>query len=127
MRAHPELQVIETARGQALADEFGIKFFETSAKNNINVEKAFTEIARDVMIRLRDQVIPPWFQNGLNDRVRRRQRMAGKRQEIRWTWLVAGSRARKVAVSFDDHSLACVGFLIGVEDKDRDMLSLCEV
>mmetsp|Transcript_38804 Transcript_38804/g.122296 ORF Transcript_38804/g.122296 Transcript_38804/m.122296 type:complete len:227 (-) Transcript_38804:135-815(-) len=65
-------KVIETARGQALADEFGIKFFETSAKNNINVEKAFTvsgpsslhsclhlvdfqEIARDVMVRLREQ------------------------------------------------------------------------
>jgi len=41
-------KVVDTARGQALADEFGIKFFETSAKNNINVEKAFFEIARDV-------------------------------------------------------------------------------
>lgn len=47
-------QVIDTARGQALADEFGIKFFETSAKNNINVEKAFFEIARDVMKRLQE-------------------------------------------------------------------------
>mmetsp|Transcript_38803 Transcript_38803/g.122295 ORF Transcript_38803/g.122295 Transcript_38803/m.122295 type:complete len:95 (-) Transcript_38803:135-419(-) len=53
--SHTVPQVIETARGQALADEFGIKFFETSAKNNINVEKAFTEIARDVMVRLREQ------------------------------------------------------------------------
>lgn len=42
---------------QALADEYGIKFYETSAKNNINVEKAFTEMARDVMKRLQEQVI----------------------------------------------------------------------
>uniref|UniRef100_A0A6T8NAK7 Rab8 n=2 Tax=Hemiselmis andersenii TaxID=464988 RepID=A0A6T8NAK7_HEMAN len=48
-------KVIDTARGQALADEFGIKFFETSAKNNINVEKAFFEIARDVLKGLADK------------------------------------------------------------------------
>mmetsp|Transcript_15475 Transcript_15475/g.30564 ORF Transcript_15475/g.30564 Transcript_15475/m.30564 type:complete len:214 (-) Transcript_15475:126-767(-) len=50
-----EKKVIETARGQALADEFGIKFFETSAKNNHNVEKAFFEIARDVLKGLADK------------------------------------------------------------------------
>ena len=49
-------QVIDTARGQALADEFGIKFFETSAKNNINVEKAFFEIAREVMKGIAEKV-----------------------------------------------------------------------
>ena len=27
------------SKGQALANEFGIKFFETSAKSNINVEE----------------------------------------------------------------------------------------
>jgi GTPase SAR1 family protein len=48
-------QVIDTARGQALADEYGIKFFETSAKNNINVEKAFFEMAREVLKRLMEQ------------------------------------------------------------------------
>mmetsp|Transcript_2864 Transcript_2864/g.4662 ORF Transcript_2864/g.4662 Transcript_2864/m.4662 type:complete len:211 (+) Transcript_2864:234-866(+) len=48
-------KVIDTARGQALANEFGIPFFETSAKNNIAVEKAFTEIAKDVMKRLQEQ------------------------------------------------------------------------
>ncbi|KAI4300351.1 hypothetical protein L6164_033739 [Bauhinia variegata] len=29
---------IPTSRGKALADEYGIKFFETSAKTNLNVE-----------------------------------------------------------------------------------------
>ena len=31
--------MIDTERGQALADEYGIKFMETSAKNSINVDK----------------------------------------------------------------------------------------
>jgi len=49
-----EKKVINTARGQALADQHGIKFFETSAKNNINVEEAFSTIARDIKTRLFD-------------------------------------------------------------------------
>ena len=28
------------SKGQALADEFGIQFFETSAKSNVNVDEA---------------------------------------------------------------------------------------
>ena len=39
---------------QALADRHGIKFFETSAKNSINVEEAFYAIARDIKARLMD-------------------------------------------------------------------------
>ena len=34
-------KAIETSRGQALADEYGMRFFETSAKNNINVEDVY--------------------------------------------------------------------------------------
>jgi len=48
-------KVVETSRGQALADEFGIKFYETSAKKNMNVDQAFTDIARHVMLRLQEQ------------------------------------------------------------------------
>lgn len=47
--------MIDTARGQALADEYGMKFFETSAKNNIKVEQAFFEMAREVLKRLNEQ------------------------------------------------------------------------
>lgn len=47
-------KAIETTRGQALADEYGMKFFETSAKNNINVEEAFISIARDIKKRIMD-------------------------------------------------------------------------
>lgn len=47
-------KLVETARGQALADEYGIKFFETSAKSNINVVEGFTAIATDIKKRLMD-------------------------------------------------------------------------
>lgn len=32
-------RAVPTSKGQALADEFGIRFFETSAKNNSNVDE----------------------------------------------------------------------------------------
>lgn len=37
-----------TLQGAKLAEEYGIPFFETSAKADINVEKGFLAIARDV-------------------------------------------------------------------------------
>ncbi|TYZ59772.1 hypothetical protein PybrP1_007655 [[Pythium] brassicae (nom. inval.)] len=48
-------KVVSTEEGQALADEYGVKFFETSAKNNINVESGFIEIAREVKNRLMEE------------------------------------------------------------------------
>jgi Ras-related protein Rab-8A len=72
---------VPTSKGQALADEYGIKFFETvsgvfylkmwklsellccyanenaqlqSAKTNLNVEEVFFSIARDIKQRLAD-------------------------------------------------------------------------
>ncbi|CAL5404514.1 unnamed protein product [Camellia sinensis] len=41
-------------RAKHLADEYGIKFFETSAKTNLNVEQVFFSIARDIKQRLAD-------------------------------------------------------------------------
>ncbi|GER51147.1 RAB GTPase homolog 8A [Striga asiatica] len=46
------LLAVPTSKGQALADEYGIKFFETSAKTNLNVEEVFFSIARDIKQRL---------------------------------------------------------------------------
>jgi len=43
---------VDSAKGQAIADEYGIKFFETSAKESHNVEEAFLSIARDIKHRL---------------------------------------------------------------------------
>lgn len=45
-------QVVTTKQGQDLADEFGIKFFETSAKSNLNIDEAFRSIAVDIQKRL---------------------------------------------------------------------------
>ncbi|XP_008779100.1 ras-related protein RABE1c-like isoform X1 [Phoenix dactylifera] len=45
-------RAVSTSQGQMLADEYGIKFFETSAKTNFNVEQVFFSIARDIKQRL---------------------------------------------------------------------------
>ena len=51
---HSLFKVIETERGQQLADEYSIKFMETSAKNSINVDLAFITLAQDIKKRLID-------------------------------------------------------------------------
>ncbi|KXZ44809.1 RABE1 protein [Gonium pectorale] len=48
-------RAVSRAEGQALADEFGCRFFETSAKDNVNVDEAFMGLAHDVLQRLNDE------------------------------------------------------------------------
>lgn len=43
---------VSTEEGQRLAEEYGVKFFETSAKNDINVTECFTTIAREAKARI---------------------------------------------------------------------------
>ncbi|CAG8608542.1 31157_t:CDS:2, partial [Racocetra persica] len=41
-------KVVSKEQGQALANEFGIKFLETSARSGINVDEAFNTLVRDI-------------------------------------------------------------------------------
>lgn len=49
-----------------MADEYGIRFLETSAKNSINVEEAFISLAKEILARL---VIPQDNRTGGKDTV----------------------------------------------------------
>ncbi len=49
----PSERKVTFQKGKELADEFGIGFFETSAKLNTNVDEAFTFIAKDIVARLK--------------------------------------------------------------------------
>jgi len=53
--ADPAKVQISEAEGQALADQYGIKFFLTSAKGNVNVGSVFEMAARDVVARLKKE------------------------------------------------------------------------
>ncbi|KAL5248647.1 hypothetical protein ACHWQZ_G017733 [Mnemiopsis leidyi] len=59
-------RVVPTDQGEQLAKSKGLKFLETSAKANINIDKAFTMIAEDILqktpnpsLRPVDPVIDP--------------------------------------------------------------------
>nr|XP_020447288.1 ras-related protein Rab-8A-like [Monopterus albus] len=47
-----EKRQVSKERGEKLALEYGIKFMETSAKANINVENAFLTLARDIKLKM---------------------------------------------------------------------------
>ncbi|XP_072956664.1 ras-related protein RABD1-like [Typha angustifolia] len=50
-----ENKVVETEKAQAFADELGIAFLETSAKESINVEKAFLTMSAEIKKRMGNQ------------------------------------------------------------------------
>mmetsp|Transcript_24567 Transcript_24567/g.68383 ORF Transcript_24567/g.68383 Transcript_24567/m.68383 type:complete len:212 (+) Transcript_24567:43-678(+) len=47
-------RAVTPEQGKALAEEYGIKFFETSAKLNTNVDESFMAIAKDIVERLKE-------------------------------------------------------------------------
>lgn len=58
-------RVVEKERGQALADEYGIPFFETSAKTRLNIGEAFQKSLSDVYYRLYPDQNPVMAQSPL--------------------------------------------------------------
>jgi len=42
-------RLVSKLRGESIAQDHGIKFFETSAKDNINVEEAFMQLTKDIL------------------------------------------------------------------------------
>ncbi|KAF7704324.1 hypothetical protein HF521_021396 [Silurus meridionalis] len=44
-----DMRVVPKAKGEQIASEHNIRFFETSAKANINIEKAFLMLAQDIL------------------------------------------------------------------------------
>ncbi|NWW06836.1 RAB10 protein, partial [Oreocharis arfaki] len=51
-------RVVPKAKGEQIAREHGIRFFETSAKANINIEKAFLTLAEDILRKVGAASIP---------------------------------------------------------------------
>ena len=42
-------RVVSIDEGRNLAESYGMRFFETSAKNNVNIDEMFLALTRDVM------------------------------------------------------------------------------
>ena len=47
-------RVISRERGEAFAKDHGVKFFETSTRNNANIEKAFTELSEKILDNIQE-------------------------------------------------------------------------
>lgn len=50
-------RVVDTATAKAFADEIGIPFLETSAKNATNVEEAFRTMTKEIKARMASQPV----------------------------------------------------------------------
>ena len=46
---------VKTEEGKTLADSLGIKFLETSAKDAVNVEKAFTTLSNEIKSKVQSR------------------------------------------------------------------------
>merc|ERR1711959_277527 len=78
-------RMVTWQQGADLAMEYGIEFFETSAKANVNVEEAFTAITRSVPNRMEPQLPVP---RPVHARLEDEEETTPKR--TCWGWLRAG-------------------------------------
>uniref|UniRef100_H3CCU5 small monomeric GTPase n=1 Tax=Tetraodon nigroviridis TaxID=99883 RepID=H3CCU5_TETNG len=68
-------RVVKREEGEKLAKEFGVPFMETSAKSGLNVELAFTAVAKELKHRTMKEPDEPKFE--LKEFVDREMRTAG--------------------------------------------------
>ncbi|MED6291928.1 hypothetical protein CHARACLAT_028589 [Characodon lateralis] len=68
-------RVVKREEGEKLAKEFGVPFMETSAKSGLNVELAFTAVAKELKHRTMKEPDEPKFQ--LQEYVDKEMRVAG--------------------------------------------------
>merc|ERR1711871_392042 len=59
-------RAVDTDKGEALAREYDIEFFETSAKDKINVDQAFTRMAKLIKDKRKDENPSTQQQQGLD-------------------------------------------------------------
>lgn len=52
-------RVVSKDRGETIAREHGIRFLETSAKANINIDRAFLDLAEAILTKVRFCVLFP--------------------------------------------------------------------
>ena len=50
---------VKTEEGKSLADSLGIKFLETSAKDAVNVQKAFTTLSNEIKSKVQGRPNKP--------------------------------------------------------------------
>ncbi|XP_028820796.1 ras-related protein Rab-26 [Denticeps clupeoides] len=68
-------RVVKREEGEKLAKEYGVPFMETSAKSGLNVELAFTAVAKELKHRVMKEPNEPKFQ--LQEYVNREMKGAG--------------------------------------------------
>ena len=61
-------RVVSKARGEAISRENGVQFLETSAKTNVNIDRAFVQLTESILGKIVDvqearQTLPPPISN----------------------------------------------------------------
>ncbi|KAL7718778.1 small monomeric GTPase [Entamoeba marina] len=71
---------VQTSEAQKLADEWGVLFFETSAKNKINITETFDALVKDIKAhRVVTEPVDPTPSNDKDKKKKKEKKEGGKR------------------------------------------------